>query len=66
MLFTLRMYYVFEFVLFGINSMARQKGDALGWVEMLFSLAADAIALPWLGGLLIAGVVNGMRGVRKG
>ncbi len=65
MLFALRMYYVLQFVWFDINSMARQKGDALGWVEMLFSLAADAIALPWLGGLLIAGVVNGINSWRK-
>ena len=66
MLFALRMYYVFEFVWYGINSMARQKGDALGWVEMLFSFAADAIALPWVAILLVMRLVDVIRGWRRG
>jgi hypothetical protein len=66
MLFALRMYCVFEFVWYGINSMARQKGDALGWVEMLFAAAADVAALVWLATLQIMRLVDVVRGWRNG
>ena len=46
-LFALRLHHVVVFWLTGINSMAVQKGDELGFFEMLFSLTLGAIALFW-------------------
>jgi len=34
--FTLRMHHVLQFYWFGINSMARQNGDELGWFTLIF------------------------------
>ena len=52
-LFGMRTYNVWKCWWLGINSMARQKGDALGWVTMLFDALSAAIAVPWLLGLLL-------------
>jgi hypothetical protein len=65
-LFVLRLHHVVVFWHTGINSMAVQKGDALGWVEMLFSLAGGAVALAWLVILLILRLIDILRGWRKG
>jgi hypothetical protein len=46
--FTLRMHHVWQFYWFGINSMARQKGDELGWATLLFELLSAAVAAPVL------------------
>ena len=37
-IFISRMYYVWQFWWFGINSMAVQKGDGLGFIEMVFDM----------------------------
>jgi hypothetical protein len=65
-LFVLRMHHVLELQLTGINSMAVQKGDGLGFFHMMFSLAAGAVALPWLATLLILRLIDILRGWRKG
>jgi hypothetical protein len=65
-LFALRLHHVMVFWFTGVNSMAVQKGDGLGWVEMLFSLAAGAVALAWLAILLIWRLIDVLRGWRKG
>jgi hypothetical protein len=43
--FAVRMHHVAEFYWFGINSMAVQKGDGLGFLEMLFDMLSAAIAV---------------------
>ena len=50
-LFGMRMYNVWQCWWLGINSMARQKGDALAWVTMLFDALSGAVAVPWLLGM---------------
>ncbi len=65
-LFALRLHHVLVFWFTGINSMAVQKGDGLGWVEMLFSLALGAVALAWLAVLLVMRLIDVLRGWRKG
>jgi hypothetical protein len=46
--FILRMHHVWEFHWSGINSMARQKGDELGWSTLIFEMFSAAIAAPLL------------------
>jgi hypothetical protein len=46
--FTFRMSYVWEFYWFGINSMDRQKGDALGFINMVFDMLSILVAVPFL------------------
>ncbi len=43
-IFVLRMHHVLQFYWFGINSMAVQKGDALGFLSMIFGMLSVAIA----------------------
>jgi hypothetical protein len=64
MLFALRMYHVWQFYRFGINSMAVQNGDA--WLQLVFEMLSAAIAIPWVLGLLFWKLIDGMRGWRKG
>jgi hypothetical protein len=47
--FVWRMYYVWQFYWFGINSMARQKGDELGFFSMVF----DMFSLPFAAAILL-------------
>ena len=56
-LFGMRMYNVWQCWWLGINSMAQQKGDGLGWITMLFEALSAAIVVPWLFGLLLVYVV---------
>jgi hypothetical protein len=62
--FTLRMYYVWQFYWFGINSMARQKGDALGFFNMVFDMLSLFVAVPIL--LFIIGykLIEGFQRIR--
>ena len=46
--FTWRMHHVWQFYWFGINSMARQKGDELGWATLAFEMLSFCIAAAWL------------------
>src|SRR6266481_3631283 len=46
--FAFRMYYVWQFYWFGINSMAVQKGDGLNFLTMVFEMLSAAIAAPFL------------------
>src|SRR5258708_7275994 len=41
--FVWRMFYVWQYCWSGINSMARQKGDALGFFTMIFDMVSFAI-----------------------
>ena len=43
-IFGLRMHHVWQFYWFGINSMARQKGDELGWFDLIFDTLSASIA----------------------
>jgi hypothetical protein len=47
-IFVMRMYYVWQFYWFGINSMAVQKGDGLNFLTMVFEMLSAAIAAPLL------------------
>jgi hypothetical protein len=64
--FALRMHHVWQFYWFGINSMARQKGDELGWATLIFEMLSAVIAVPWVLGLLFWKLIDGMRGWRRG
>lgn len=64
--FVLRVHHVWEFYWLGINSMARQKGDALGWCTLIFDMISAAIVAPVLLGLLIAKLIGGLQGRRTG
>ncbi len=64
--FVLRVHHVWEFYWFGINSMARQKGDALGWCTLIFDMISAAIVAPVLLGLLIEKLIGGLQGRRTG
>jgi hypothetical protein len=64
--FVLRVHHVWEFYWFGINSMAGQKGDTLGWCTMIFDMISAAVVAPVLLGLLIAKLIGGLHGRRTG
>jgi hypothetical protein len=51
--FCMRMYYVAQCWSFGINSMARQKGDELFWFTLIFEALSALIAGVLLIGLLL-------------
>jgi hypothetical protein len=51
--FTLRMHHVLQFYWFGINSMARQNGDELGWFTLIFEMLSAAIVMPLLLGFVV-------------
>jgi hypothetical protein len=52
--FAMRMYYVWQFSAFQINSMAQQKGDGLGFLQLLFEMLSDVLLIPALFGVLIS------------
>jgi hypothetical protein len=64
--FVLRMHHVWQFYWFGINSMARQKGDELGWFTLIFEVISAVVAAPVALGLLAAKLIDGLGGWRKG
>ena|SRR5882672_929218 len=51
--FASRMHHVWQFYWFGINSMARQKGDELGWATLIFEMLSAAVVTPVLLGFVI-------------
>jgi uncharacterized membrane protein YecN with MAPEG domain len=59
--FALRMHHVWQFYWFGINSMARQKGDELGWVTLIFEMLSVVIAAPWVFGILFFKLIDGIQ-----
>ena len=62
--FALRVHHVWELYWSGINSMARQKGDALGWCTLIFDMISTAIVAPVVLGLLVAKLIGGPHGGR--
>jgi hypothetical protein len=56
-----RMYYVWQFYWFGINSMDRQKGDELGFFTMVFDMLSLPIAAAILLFLLFYRLVGGIQ-----
>jgi hypothetical protein len=58
--FAWRMHHVWQFYWFGINSMARQKGDELGWFTLIFEMLSAAIAAPWLIGIVVWKLIGGI------
>jgi hypothetical protein len=64
--FAWRMYYVWQFYWFGINSMARQKGDELGFFSMVFDMLSLPVAAAILLFLLCHKLMDGIRRVRRG
>lgn len=65
-IFALRMYYVWQYHWFGINSMAVQKGDALNSFTIVFDTLSAAIAAPFALGYFVWKLIDGARGWRRG
>jgi hypothetical protein len=63
--FTLRMHHVWQFYWFGINSMARQKGDELGWATLLFEMLSAAVAAPVLLFIVVYKLTDRVRAWRR-
>jgi hypothetical protein len=59
--FVWRTYYVWQFYWFGINSMARQKGDALGFFSMVFDMLSLPIAAAILLFYLLYKLIDGIQ-----
>jgi uncharacterized membrane protein len=64
--FVLRMHHVWEFYWRGYNSMAVQKGDALGWYQIVFELLAAITIVTWLAIMLLWKLANSRGGGRGG
>jgi hypothetical protein len=64
--FAWRMYYVWQFYWFGINSMDQQKGDGLGFFTMVFDMLSLPIAAAILLFLLLYELIDGIQRVWKG
>jgi hypothetical protein len=56
--FAFRMHHVWQFHWFGINSMARQKGDELGWATLIFEMLSAVIVTPVLFGVVVWKLVD--------
>jgi hypothetical protein len=56
--FILRMHHVWEFYGYGINSMASQKGDGLGFFQMAFDMVASLMLAAVLAIGLVAFLVH--------
>jgi len=63
--FTLRMYFVWQFYWFGINSMAVQKGDGLGFFTLLFEMFSAVVAAPVLLFLLLRKLTEGLQRILR-
>ena len=63
--FALRMHHVWQFYWFGINSMARQKGDELGWFTLIFEMLSAAVAAPVLLFMVAYKLIDRARGWRR-
>jgi hypothetical protein len=46
--FSARMYYLWDYYWFGVNSMSRQKGDWAAWFEILMGTVSAPIVALWL------------------
>jgi len=65
LIFIFRMYDVWQYYWFNINSMLRQKGDALGFLTMLFEMISVPIAAICLLALIVSKVTGTMARARK-
>jgi hypothetical protein len=65
-IFALRMHHVWQFYWFGINSMATQKGDDVGWLTLVFDMLSTAIATPWLLGIFFWKMIDGVERAWRG
>lgn len=63
--FVWRMYYVWQFHWFTINSMNRQKGDELGWLMMIFDMLSLPFAAAFLLFLLFYKLIEGWQWIWK-
>ncbi|CAN7474596.1 hypothetical protein LJR220_004309 [Bradyrhizobium sp. LjRoot220] len=61
MFFVWRMFHVWEYFWSGVNSMAQQKGDALGFLTMIFDMVAFAIAGLILLAILLVKLIEGLQ-----
>jgi hypothetical protein len=61
----LRMHHVWQFYWFGINSMARQKGDELSWFTLVFEMLSAAVAAPVLLFIVARKLIDRARGWRR-
>ena len=61
--FVWRMSHVWEYCWSGVNSMDRQKGDALGFLTMIFDMVAFAIAVLILLAVLLVKLISGLQRV---
>jgi hypothetical protein len=59
--FAWRMYYVWQFYWFGINSMDRQKGDELGFFWMVFDMLSLSVAAAILLIFLLYKLIGGIQ-----
>ena len=59
--FTFRLHHVWQFYWLGINSMAQQKGDELGWFTLIFEMISGLVAVPLLLGFVVIKLVQGAR-----
>ncbi len=64
--FVWRMHYVWQFYWSGINSMARQKGDELGFFTMVFDMFSLFAAAPVLLFIVLYKLVEGVRRIKRG
>ena len=64
--FVLRMHHVWEFYWLGYNSMAVQKGDALGWYQLVFEMLAAVTVVTWLVIMLLWKLANSLGGGTEG
>jgi hypothetical protein len=64
--FAYRTHYVWQFYWSGINSMARQKGDALGFINMVFDMASLFMAAPILLFIVLHKLVEVIQRIKRG
>ena len=59
--FVWRMFYVWQYCWSGVNSMERQKGDALGFFTMIFDMVSFAIVAVILLSVLLVKLIEGLQ-----
>jgi hypothetical protein len=64
--FVLRMHRVWEFYWWGYNSMAVQKGDALGLYQIVFEMLAATTVVTWLVIMMLWKLANSRGGGTEG
>ena len=65
-IFTQRMYHVWQFYWFGINSMAVQKGDALNFFTLIFDTLSAVIAAPFFLFIFLYKLIERFQRIRRG